>query len=110
MKDTQEFLRIDHLSREHWHGLAVQFAKLDCSLLNLLDWENRNLALLPVALQSVLTPKLNELALDAAREELRMGERTQETVQTLNRAVWNFLKPWGRELALPVTPKQLNRE
>lgn len=90
----------DSARRQHWYGQAQTFAKLDCCLLNLLPWEDRDLAKLPVDLQKLLRPKLDELVRDACADEIKLEH--PETVQRLNAAIWNFLKPWKREEAVRV--------
>lgn len=96
---------ISAAERDYWHSTALEFAKLDCCLLNLLPWEDRTLSKLPGHVHGVLLKRLDELVTDACRCEREYPQKRQKaTGQVLNAAIWNFLKAWRREAAQPNQP------
>jgi hypothetical protein len=85
--------------RDHWHHRATTLAQLDCSLLNLLSWDQQTFSSLQPDLYALVLRKLDELAGDACRQEALNIPRQQIELQ-MTKAIWNFLKPWRRAEAI----------
>jgi hypothetical protein len=69
--------------------------QLDCSLFNLLPWDDQALSDLQADLYALVLKKLDELAGEACRAEARQQSR-QDIELGMAKAIWNFLKPWKR--------------
>lgn len=87
--------------RAYWHSLALDRAKGDCCVLDLIPWEGRELRRLPDEIYHPLLRQIDELVTGVCAREVELQNRPTWLQDRFTLAIWDFLKPWSKNPNVP---------